>query len=128
MNYLTKHHDMRNDFFLKSGREAASFTIFGRLFQIFGAANAMERSPADLRFVFGTLRRISQLERRKRQLVCMTRRSRRYLGWLVDSTLYVIIAILNLIRYLMGSQCNFTSPMVIWSYLRYPRIMRAAAF
>ena len=60
--------------FSKSGREVASLTFFGRMFQIFGAANAKERSPADFSFVFGILRRISQLERKERLFVCMTRR------------------------------------------------------
>ena len=61
-------------------REVAFLTLLGKLFKIFGDARANERSPAVFSLVFGTLRILSQLERKDRLLFWIIRRSRRYFG------------------------------------------------
>ena len=97
-------------FFLKLESELLSLQWLPRLFQTDGAAQLNPRMAPEDRTNRFSKRRLSQ--DRSWRLVRETwslRSAYRYLGSALHRTLYVITAILNLIRCSIGSQCSWMS-------------------
>ena len=86
----------------------------GREFQTDDKANEKERRPVS-ELTLGIFRRFNVAERRLLDGVWTWRRSWRYEGCLFCRVLKVSVAILKVMRCLIGNQCSLVSAGVIWS-------------
>ena len=97
-------------FFLKHKSELLNLQWLPRLFQTDGAAQLNPRMAPEVRTNGFSRRRPSQDRSwRPAREIWSLRSSYRYLGSALHRTLYVITAILNLIRCSIGSQCSWMS-------------------
>uniref|UniRef100_A0A8C7XU96 Uncharacterized protein n=1 Tax=Oryzias sinensis TaxID=183150 RepID=A0A8C7XU96_9TELE len=113
---------------LNTGRDPASLSSSGRLFQSVGALTANALSPLLFSIDCGIVKRLFAEDLRLRPGTYGMRRSAIYLGASPPTALKAIIKILKSILKRTGSQCKDAKTGVMWSLILVPVKSLAAAF